>query len=206
MQPQQIETLFSRDGGYFCARWGRPLSPIVFGVEDATLSIFKGAFEAVCVMSGHKMAENDPELGANTMLFVFRDWDELLEVPDLARLVDGLETLVPRLRAQGANQYRVFRFDAQGAIKACFAFLRMDAAMAAQPAEDLALSQVAQVMLTWGDGAFSARSPLGQLDDGRVVLRPEIAGLIRAAYDPVMPPVARDAAHAFRLSARMAAP
>ena len=32
---------------------------------------------------------------------------------------------------------------------------------------------------------------------------PEIAAVIRAAYDPVMPAVAQDAAHALRLSARI---
>ena len=57
MQPQEIEPLFTRnDGSYLCARWGRPLVPIVFGVEDETLSVIKGAFEAVCSLAGAKMA------------------------------------------------------------------------------------------------------------------------------------------------------
>ncbi len=203
MQPQQIEPLFTRNGAYLCARWGRPLSPIVFGVQDETLSVIKGAFEAVCAMTGHKMAENDPELGANVMIFFIRDWDDLLGVPDLDRLLDGLASMVQRLRSADAKSYRTFRFDASGAIKACFVFLRMDKAMASQPAEDIALAQAVQVMLTWGEGAFADRSPLGRLDDGRVVLRPDIAALIRAAYDPVMPVSATDPSHALRLSARM---
>ena len=204
MQPSEIEPLFTRaDGTYLCARWGRPIVPIVFGVEDATLGVVKGAFEAVCALSGHKMAETDPELGANVMVFFFRDWAELLEVPDLGRMIDGLEPMVSRLQAEGANQYRVFRFDETGAIKAAFVFLRMDAALAAQPAEELALSQVVQVMLLWGERAFAERSPLGRLEDGRVVLRPDVAALLAAAYDPVMPPVAQDASHALRLSARV---
>jgi hypothetical protein len=36
-----------------------------------------------------------------------------------------------------------------------------------------------------------------------VVLRPEVAGLIRAAYDPVLPASAREASHALRLAARV---
>ena len=206
MDATSIESLFTRsDGSYLCARWGRPVAPIVFGVEDATLSVVKGAFQAVCALAGHEMAEMDPELGVNAMVFFFRDWDELLAVPDLGRMIEGLEPLVARLKAAGANQYRVFRFDAQGAIRACFVFLRMDAQLQALPAETLALSQVAQSMLLWSDRAFADRSPLGQLEDGRVVLRPDIAGVIRAAYDPVMPAVARDPAHALRLAARIAA-
>ena len=45
--PAEIETLFTRqDGSYAFARWGRPIAPIVFGVDDATLQTVKGAVEA----------------------------------------------------------------------------------------------------------------------------------------------------------------
>ena len=98
----------------------------------------------------------------------------------------------------------MFRFDADGAVKACFVFLRMDAAMSAIPAEELALGQVAQSVLLWSDTAFSARSPLA-VAGGKVILRPEIAGVIAAGYDPVMPAVAQDPSHALRLFARMSA-
>jgi hypothetical protein len=207
MQPDDVTALFTRaDGTYAFARWGRPIAPIVFGVEDATLSVVKGAFEALCAVAGHQMAETDPELGSNCMVFFFRDWSELLEVPDLDRLIEGLGPLVARLEAAEANQYRVFRFDAAGGIKAAFVFLRMDAHLAAVPAETLALSQVVQTMVLWSDTAFRDRSPLAQTSDGTVILRPDIAALIRAAYDPVMPAVASDPSHALRLAARVQAP
>ncbi len=204
MDAHEIEGLFTRsDGSYLFARWGRPIAPIVFGVADETLPVVKGAFEAVCAMAGHHMTETDPELGTNVMVFFFRDWDELLAVPDLDRLIDGLTPLVARLSEAQANQYRVFRFDAAGAIKACFIFLRMDDVLSDLPAQTLALSQVVQSVVLWSDLAFTDRSPLGQLEDGRVVLRPDIAALIRAAYDPVMPAATEDATHAMRLAARM---
>ena len=120
-----IEALFTRaDGSYLFARWGRPIVPVVFGLAEETLPVVKGAVEAVVTLAGHKMAETDPELGANLMLFAFRDWDELLAVPDLDRLVPELGPLVARLQAAGANQYRIFRFEPTGAIKAAFVFLR----------------------------------------------------------------------------------
>ena len=115
LTPEDITALFTRsDGSYLFARWGRPIAPIVFGVEDATLQVVKGACEAVVALAGHKMAETDPELGANLMFFFFRDWAELLDVPDLGRMIEGLTPLVDRLQAADANQYRVFRFDADG--------------------------------------------------------------------------------------------
>ncbi|MFN3577944.1 MAG: hypothetical protein ACK4TJ_13310 [Tabrizicola sp.] len=203
MEPGEIESLFTRrDGSYLFARWGRPIVPVVFGVDDASLSVFKGAFEAVVTLAGHRMAETDPELGANLMVFAFRDWSELLEVRDLDRLVPELPALVIRLEAAGANQYRVFRFDAGGAIRAAFVFLRMDAALSEMPGETLALAQAVQTVLLWSDRAFDGTSPLARVGE-RVILRPEIGAVIRAGYDPVMPAMARDASHALRLSARI---
>lgn len=204
MGPAEIEALFTRrDGAYLFARWGRPVVPVVFGVEDASLAVFKGAIEAVVALAGHRMAETDPELGANLMVFCFRDWAELLEVRDLGRLVPELPALVARLEGAGANQYRLFRFDVDGAIKAAFVFLRMDDALAGMPAETLALAQAVQVVLLWSERAFEGTSPLARVGE-RVILRPEIGAVIRAGYDPVLPGVARDPSHALRLAARMA--
>ena len=205
MEPSEIEALFTRaDGAFLFARWGRPIVPIVFGVDDATLSVIKGAVEAVVSLAGHQMAETDPELGANLMFFFFRDWDELPQVPDLDQLIPDLVPLVARLKRADANQYRIFRFDEAGAIRACFVFLRMDDSLSEMPAETLALSQVVQTILLWSDRAFADRSPLAILPEGQsVILRPEIGDLIRAAYDPVLPAVAEDASHALRLSARV---
>ena len=205
MTPDQIEALFTRkDGSYAFARWGRPIVPIVFGVEDETLSVVKGAVEAVATLAGHQMAETDPELGANLMVFFFREWDELLEVPDLGHMVPGLESLVPRLKAEGASQYRAFRFDDNNAIQAAFVFLRMGGELAKIPAETLALGEAVQVVLMWGDQAFAEKSPLAVLPDtGATILRPEISGVIAAAYDRAMPVAAHDASHALRLFARL---
>ncbi|MEC7763933.1 MAG: hypothetical protein VX874_18665 [Pseudomonadota bacterium] len=204
MTPDEIENLFTRQGAYRFARWGRPIAPVVFGVEDATLSVVKGALEAVTTFAGHAMAETDPELGANLMIFFFRDWMELAEVPNLDRMIPDIGKIAARLAKAEAVQYRTFRFDEAGGIKAAFAFIRMGGGMEKLPAETVAMMQAAQIMLTWGDGAFAEVSPLAKHpDNGMVMLRPEIAGLIRAAYDPVMPVAANDAAHALRLSARM---
>ncbi|MEO9778713.1 MAG: hypothetical protein ABJH07_06235 [Sedimentitalea sp.] len=204
MTPDEIEALFLTSvGEYRFARWGRPIVPVIFGVQDETLPVIKGAFEAVCTLAGHQMAETDPELGTNCMVFFFRAWSELLEVPDLDRLIPELLPLVARLQEADANQYRLFRFDEAGAIKAAFVFLRMDDALSELPAETLALGQVVQVALLWSDNAFRERSPLA-LAAGTTILRPELARVIRAAYDPAMPVTAQDSSHALRLAARMA--
>lgn len=204
MTPEDIEALFTRsDGSFVFARWGRPIAPVVFGVDDATLPVVKGAIEAVCRLAKHSMAETDPELGANLMMFFLREWDELRHVPDLGRLIPDLDTLLPRLEEVDANQYRAFRFEEDGAIRAAFVFVRMSGDMAELPAETVALSQVVQTILLWSDTAFSERSALAEAPNGTVILRPEIGRLIRAAYDPVLPRAAADASHAYRLAARV---
>ncbi|ACM01749.1 hypothetical protein [Cereibacter sphaeroides] len=202
MTPSDVEALFTdAEGRYRFARWGRPLVPVVFGVEEATLATVKGAVEAVVALAGHRMAETDPELGVNLMIFFFRDWEELPEVPNLDRMIPDLGPLCARLAAAGANQYRHFRFDAEGAIRACFVFLRMDAHLSAMPAEALALTQAVQSMLLWSERAFAESSPLARAGE-TLILRPEIASVIRAAYDPVLPAAASDPSHALRLAAR----
>ena len=204
MNATEIEKLFTRESGeYLFARWGRPLAPVCFGVEDDTIGVVKGAAEAVCALAGHQMTETDPELGANFMWFFLREWQELLEVPNMDRLVPELGPLVARLTEAEANQYRMFRFDDTGAIQACFTFLKMDGELSAVPAETLALSQVVQSILLWSDTAFTDRSPLARTPDGHTILRPEIGALIRAAYDPVLPAAASDPSFALRLHARM---
>lgn len=202
MDVDRIETLFTGPQGYRFARWGRPIVPIVFGVEEETLQTLKGAIEAVVALAGHKMAETDPELGANLLFFFFRDWDELADVKDLGEIVPDLGGLLERLKAGDAKSYRLFRFDEVGAIKAAFVFMRADSEMLALPAEDLALSEAVKMILLWADGAFKPHGPLAKAGD-TVVLRPDISALIQAAYDPVMPLEAQDKSHALRLAARV---
>ncbi|WP_108835418.1 hypothetical protein [Tateyamaria sp. Alg231-49] len=203
MTAEEIEALFVRESGdYAFARWGRPLAPVVFGVEDETLGVIKGAIEAVNQLAGTSISETDPELGSNFIWFFFKEWDELPDVPNMDRLLPDLGPLVARLKELDANQYRTFRFDDTGAIKARFVFLRMDTHLRTVPAETLALSQVVQSMLLWSDLAFRDRSPLAVAGE-TTVLRPDIAALIQAAYDPVMPGAADDPSHALRLAARI---
>jgi len=178
----------------------------VFGLDDATLPTIKGAIEAVVTMANHKMAETDPEPGANTMIFFLRDWDELRAVPGLERMIPDIDPLLDRLARADANHYRVFRFDPDGGIKAAFVFVRMDAHLSDVPAETLALSQAVQMILLWSDCAFTDRSPLAVLAGGQTMLRPEIGALIRAAYDPVLPAATSDASHGLRLFARLTRP
>ncbi|WP_420858234.1 hypothetical protein [Marivivens marinus] len=202
LSPEAVAALFTgADGAFRFARWGRPIVPVVFGVEDQTLEVFKGAVEAVVTLAGHKMAETDPELGANLMVFFCRDWAELSGVPNLGDLVPGLEGLVDRLIAAEATQYRTFRVDEAGAIKVCVVFIRVAGAVAEMPADALCLSQAAQMILLWGDRAFAETSPLA-LAKGVAVLKPEVGAVIRAAYDPALPAAGEDPSLALRLYAR----
>ena len=65
-----------------------------------------------------------------------------------------------------------------------------------------ALSQAVQTILLWSDVAFQDAPPLAMVE-GNAVLRPEVADVVRAAYDPVMPVAANDSSHALRLAARV---
>ena len=208
LDPAAVEALFTRaDGSFVFSRWARPVAPVAFGVEAETLPAIKGAIEAVARLTGREVAETDPELGANLMFFFVREWAELDGVPGLDRLIPDLGTLLPRLEATEANQYRIFRFDpaadgGPGAIKAAFVLLRMDEHLSALPAATLALGQAVQVALLWSDTAFANSPPLVGGSEG-AFLRPEVGAVLRAAYDPVIPNSGRDPALALRLAARI---
>ncbi len=205
LDPERIASLFGDgSGGYAFARWGRPVAPVVFGTDDRSLAVIKAAIEAVVTAAGHTMAETDPELGANLMIFFLRSWDEMSEAQELRHILPDHATLPARLTAADAGQYRLFRFDAGGRIRAAFVFLRMQGAQAAMPAAELGLVQAAQAMLRWAPGAFETQPLLARARDGRQMLHPGIANLIRAAYDPILPAATGEPAHAYRLAARMA--
>ena len=138
MSPEEVEALFTRaDGQYLFARWGRPIAPVVFGVEEGTLEIIKGACEAVVALAGHKMAETDPELGSNLMIFFFRDWAELLETPNLDKLVPDLAPLVARLQAAGFTEDEIARIHAPVGLN-----------IGAQSPAEIALATMAQITLS----------------------------------------------------------
>lgn len=189
LDADQIAQLFTRDGKYMSARWGRPVAPVIFGLADESLDIFRGALKAAYAHAGHPIVDSDPEMGANLMMFFCRDWDELAEIPDLDQLT-GQPDLIARLKSQHADHYQIFRFDPDGSIRACLSFLRMGGALAdAHPAQ-LAETLAMRSMLTFAH-EINATAPLAQV--------------IRAAYDPVMPATATDPSHAIRLAARVAA-
>jgi len=204
MSPELIKDYFTRkDGKFAFARWGRPVATVAFGLEERSLGVLKGALEAVTALANHPISATDPEIGSNLMFFFLKEWQELIGVPKLDCIVPELSTLVHNLEKMEANQYRLFRFDNEGGIKACFVFLKMDENLKAVSANTLCLSQVVQSILLWSDCAFQSKSPLAVLDDDQTILRPEIADLIKAAYAPDLPAFCDDASHAFRLFARL---
>lgn len=189
---EAVRAAFTGPQGYRFARWRRPIVPIVFGVDDATLSAVKGGIEAVVATAGHRMAETDAEMGANLFVFFLRDWSELGEARDLEGLVGPVVPLAARLAAAGAARYVAHRLEGDGAIRAAVVLERVSGG---EDAGALALGIAARSLLTWG---LDAPSPMAHGG-----LTPEAAELIRAAYDPVLPDASAAPSHALRLAARM---
>lgn len=185
--PDQIAAMFTRNGRYLCARWGRPAAPVIFGLSTETLDIFRNVTCAALAHAGHRLTETDPEMGSNMMTFFVRDWDDLAGVPDLAQLT-GQDDLPQRLKGQGADQYRIFRFDADGGIRACLTFVNMSGPLADEHPARLAEALVMRSLLTFARDIAPSR---------------KTADLIRVAYDPALPVAATDPAHALRLFARL---
>lgn len=188
LTPDRIEALFTRDGQYLCARWGRPVAPVIFGLGDDSLDLFRSVLGAACAHARIPMTDADPEIGANLMLFFCREWEELSALPDLDRLT-GQPDLPQRLQAQSADHYQIMRFESSGAIRACLSFARMSGPLGQLHPAVLAETLAMRALLSFAV---------------EITPSPDLAALIRAAYDPVLPDAARDPSHALRLAARMA--
>lgn len=183
-----IADLFQRDGRFLCARWARPVAPVIFGLADESLAVFRSAIGAVLADLRHPVTDADPEMGANMMFFFARDWSELDQIPDLETLT-GQSGLPARLAAGQADQYRIFRFDQDGSIRACLSFVNMGGRLKDAHPGMLAETLAVRALLTFARDV--------QPSEG-------LASVMRAAYDPVLPACATDPSHALRLLARLA--
>lgn len=187
LDPDRIADLFTRDGQFLCARWGRPVVPVIFGLADESLGIFSAAIRAAYAHAGHPLTDVDPDMGANLMMFFCENWGELDEIPDIDRLT-ARPDLPDRLAKAEANTYQMFRFEANGQIKACLSFVRMSGSLQSAHPANLAETLAMRSLLTFAQD-ITASKPLSML--------------IRVAYDPVLPGCARDPSHALRLAARL---
>ena len=200
----QIEKLYmTANGDYHFARWGRPIVPVIFGVDDETLTHLKAAITTTVGLTGGKISETDPELGANFMWFFCKEWDEVLYVPDLDRLLPNVDEIVTHLKSTNGHTHRSFAFDDEGGIKLCILMIRMTDDTADLSAHVLATGETFQCLSLFAPNAFAEHSPIAVIqENGMCLAKPNYAALIRAAYDPVMPISANDASHALRLAAR----
>ena len=188
---------------YHFARWGRPLAPVVFGVGDESLPQLKDAIAMTGGISGGTLAEPDPELGANFMWFFCREWDEMTGIPNLDHIIPNFEQTIEALKAQEASRYRTFAFDKEGAIQLCVVLIRVDAATERLSLQTLGTSETFQSLLTFGENAFDAQSPIAMIKANNLcIVKPEYAAVVRAAYDPALPVATEDPSHALRVSAR----
>ncbi|MEM0988096.1 MAG: hypothetical protein AAGK00_04400 [Pseudomonadota bacterium] len=203
--PDWVTRQFTRsDGSFRFARWARPLAPVIVGTDDQGCKIFEDGIRHVATVAGAEAGELDPDLGANFMVFLVNEWHELEQAPNLVRLLPNLADLIENLTTHGANQYRVFNFDPEGALRLCISLIRYDDQMQSISAQTLAVNIAFQGMLLWSDQAFRDESPFGVTNDGVCLIKPAYARLLQAAYDPVLPSVGNDPAFALRLAARMA--
>ena len=200
----RIESLFTRDGNYHFSRWSKSIAPVVFGVDNATLTYIKIAFEKVVSLTPILIDELDSELGANFLIFFCSEWAELRDVPNLPMLIPNFTNLLKTLEEENSNKYRNFSFTSDGSINLCVLLMKYDSDLASVSVQTLATSQMLQTILLWSPEAFKTESPVAIIASNNMcVVKPFYSALIEVAYDPVLPNHSSDRAHALRLQARL---
>lgn len=204
LELKEIETLFTDNEGVFkFSRWNRPIVPIVFGVDDETLVHLKTAIVTTVGVTGNKIEETDPELGANFMWFFCQDWDEILSIPDLKKLIPNIRDIVGKLESSSSKSYRIFAFDSMGGIKMCVQLIKVVEETAEMSIQALATGETFQCLLLFSRNAFIDESPIAQISKNNLcVPKPKYAALVRAAYDQVLPVATQEKSHSLRLLAR----
>jgi len=200
----EIKDLFTQaDGSYQFARWGRPIAPVVFGVNDDILVGLKAAIGATLGITGQNMAELDPELGTNFMWIFCREWDEVLDLPDIEKLIPGIHDKIKEIKKTNSSSYRYLTFDKDGAIMFAVVLIRPVGDYAKQPVSVIGAAETLLTVATFGTKAFKKESPIAMIkENNMVVVKPKYAAVIRAAYDETMPARSNDEAHALRVKAR----
>ncbi|MEM7242723.1 MAG: hypothetical protein AAF429_11110 [Pseudomonadota bacterium] len=204
LSESEITDLFTQaDGSYQFARWGRPIAPVVFGVNDDILKGLRAAIESTVGITGQKLAEVDPELGTNFIWIFVREWDELMTLPDIGKLIPDLDKKLVEIKKSNSNSYRYLTFDPDGAIMFACVIIRPVGDYAKQSVSVIGAAETVLTLATFGANAFKEESPLAMLPENKVVIvKPKYAAVIRAAYDETMPVRSDDAAHAMRIKAR----
>jgi len=204
LSEDEIKDLFTQtDGTYQFARWSRPIAPVVFGVNDDILKGLRAAIEATVGITGQKLADVDPELGTNFMWVFVREWDELLVLPDIEKLIPNLNQKLVEIKKSNSNSYRYLTFDPDGGIMFACVIIRPMGDYAKQSVSAIGSAETMLTLATFGKKAFANESPLAMIPENKViVVKPKYAAVIRAAYEETMPVRAIDASHALRIKAR----
>lgn len=182
------------------ARWAKPVAPRVFGVEPQSADTLMAGFRTVAEAAGARYAVEDERYGANVLVFVCSEWLELKATPKLEQLIPELDHLIAVLRNDGANQYRIFGYDEDGAIDLVVVLLRMDDALGALSAEAVALGEAVRCLVTWSDESFDREKPLRIAESGRASLKPYVEALLAASYAEDTPVASQDPALAESLA------
>ncbi|MBX2856987.1 MAG: hypothetical protein KTR21_18515 [Rhodobacteraceae bacterium] len=187
------------------ARWDRGLSPRVFGVDEASETAILSGVNEAARLAGVQIVEEDPEFEANLLIFVCDEWRDLKQTPGLKRLIPDLDKLVVILAATGANQYRIFSFSEEAGLRLAVVLVRCDEMVGRMSARALGLSQTAQTLLLWSDGAFVDEGPVATSRRGEARIKPWISDLLAASYEGGVPVYSEDVGLLERLAASAAA-
>ena len=204
LSEDEIKDLFTQaDGTYQFARWSRPIAPVVFGVNDEILKGLRAAIEATVGITGQKLVDVDPDLGTNFMWIFVREWDELMSLPDIDKLIPDIQGKLVEIKKSNGNSYRYLTFAPDGGIMFACVIIRPTGDYANQSVATIGSAETVLTLATFGPKAFAKESPLAIVPDNNVIIvKPKYAAAIRAAYDETMPVRSDDASHALRIKAR----
>ena len=93
----EVESMFTSEDKYFFSRWSSNIVPMVIGLNDFALGIFKKKLLSIWEFSPIQIEEFEIKNKANFVFIFLKKWNELEKLPGIEEIVPDHLSLVKNL-------------------------------------------------------------------------------------------------------------
>jgi hypothetical protein len=193
--PDEIAAYFTKPNGEFLfRRWASPIVPHAFGPTAPESEVLYQAFDTISALSGHPVVRAPDGVGMNLTFFFINEASDMMKLPGAEGFLGMLAMLVKQLMSGKSALRRNFTTDDKtGAISQMTMIARTSGWLRHHPPESLALRLAVLTHLTWALRRDQKAPPL-LVADAPGGVHPNVAAILRVAYDPSLPDASTDKA------------
>ena len=199
----EIQSMFTVKNKFFFSRWSGNIVPMILGVNDFSLGLFKKKLISILSCLPIQIDEFEIEKKANYVFIFFKKWDELYNLPNIEEIIPDHLSLLKSLSFKNPSQYRRFYFDKNGGINFCVFLIPIEKEIDESSYEELIIQILIKSILIWSEEFQNFKNfYFFNSKKGEFCLSNDFLSFLKACYDPVLPDKTNDASHSLRIFAR----